>query len=605
MKAMLAWLDERTGFRKLAREALYENIPGGPRWRHVWGSAVLFAIGVQFITGIFLWMDYSPSAQTAWESVNYIQNEMWGGWLLRGLHHYTAQILPALLALHLLQIIIYGAYKAPREVNFWFGLILLQLVLMMALTGYQLPWDQKGFSATKVNLNLLGIVPLVGPAVQRILIGGAEYGHLTLTRFFAVHAGVLPVAVLAVLVVRAYLLRRHGFAGKRSPKISDAPFWPDQALRNAVACLAVMATLLYLIVRHRIASPTGILGAELSPPADPSEPYSAARPEWYFLFLYQFLKYFPGDREIWGAIVIPGAVMGVLFLMPFIGRSKGGHRFNVGLICSLFAVAGILTWLAIAADARDAGYQAAVKQAAREADRVKVLARSPVGIPSEGAAVLARTDPFIQGPKLFAKNCASCHRFDGNDGMGNFPKDAQSASDLAGFASHAWFAGLLDPTRVSSTNYFGATTHKDGKMSKFVKKDVAGYTPEQKAQLQKVILAVSAEAQLKSQAATDQRDAAIIAEGRTLFKDAMACTDCHQFHVKDPDANAPDLTGYGSRDWLVRFLNNPGHDDFYGKRNDRMPAFGEKKMLSAEEIGLIADWLRGDWYEPAQPQARD
>jgi len=83
------------------------------------------------------------------------------------------------------------------------------------------------------------------------------------------------------------------------------------------------------------------------------------------------------------------------------------------------------------------------------------------------------------------------------------------------------------------------------------------------------------------------------------------CKDCHQFHVKDPDAFAPDLTGYGSRDWLVRFLNNPGHEDFYGKRNDRMPAFGEKKMLSPEEIGLIADWLRGDWYEPAQPQARE
>jgi ubiquinol-cytochrome c reductase cytochrome b subunit len=246
-----------------------------------------------------------------------------------------------------------------------------------------------------------------------------------------------------------------------------------------------------------------------------------------------------------------------------------------------------------------------VKQAAREAARVEVLARSPTGIPSEGAVMLTRTDPFIRGPKLFAKNCASCHRYEGHDGTGNVPKDAQSASDLAGFGSHAWLTGLLDPARVSGTNYFGATTHKDGKMSKFVKKDVAGYTPEEKAQLQKVILAVSAEAQLKSQATTDQQDAAAIAEGRTLFKDAMACTDCHQFHVKDPDASAPDLTGYASRDWLVRFLNNPGHDDFYGKRNDRMPAFGEKKILSAEEIGLIADWLRGDWYEPAQPQARE
>ena len=77
----------------------------------------------------------------------------------------------------------------------------------------------------------------------------------------------------------------------------------------------------------------------------------------------------------------------------------------------------------------------------------------------------------------------------------------------------------------------------------------------------------------------------------------MKCTDCHQFQAKDEDATAPDLTGYGSREWLVRFLNNPGHADFYGERNDRMPAFGEKQILSPEAIGLIADWLRGDWYE--------
>jgi ubiquinol-cytochrome c reductase cytochrome b subunit len=135
-------------------------------------------------------------------------------------------------------------------------------------------------------------------------------------------------------------------------------------------------------------------------------------------------------------------------------------------------------------------------------------------------------------------------------------------------------------------------------MVKFVKKDVANYSPEQKAQLTKVIAALSAEAGLKSQASADHRDAAMIAQGRTLLRDAMKCTDCHQFHAKDEDASAPDLTGYGSRAWLVNFLNNPAHPDFYGERNDRMPAFGAKQILSAEQIGLLADWLRGDWYEP-------
>src|SRR5258705_5474296 len=207
MRALLAWLDHRTGCQRLAREALYENVPGGARWRYVWGSTLTFALAVQFITGIFLWMAYSPSSQTAWESVYYIQDQMRGGWLLRGLHHYMAQAMTMLLVLHLMQVVIDGAYKAPREVNFWFGLILLQLVLALSLTGYLLPWDQKGFWATKVATNLVVTVPVIGPSLQRIIIGGADYGHHTLMRFFALHAGVLPAAVPALVGFHIYLFR--------------------------------------------------------------------------------------------------------------------------------------------------------------------------------------------------------------------------------------------------------------------------------------------------------------------------------------------------------------------------------------------------------------
>src|SRR2546425_2709160 len=192
MSALVDWLDQRTGWRKFLYAALYENVPGGARWRYVWGSTLVFTLTVQFITGIFLWMAYSPSAQTAWESVYYIQNEMFLGWLLRGLHHFTAQAMTVLLVLHLMQVVIDGAYKAPREINFWFGLGLLQLVLGLSLTGYLLPWDQKGYWATKVATNIAAITPFIGPELQKLIIGGTDYGHHTLTRFFALHAGVLP-----------------------------------------------------------------------------------------------------------------------------------------------------------------------------------------------------------------------------------------------------------------------------------------------------------------------------------------------------------------------------------------------------------------------------
>ena len=597
MKTLLGWLDHRTGYKKLLHETLFENVPGGARWRYVWGSTLTFTLSIQFITGIFLWMAYSPSSQTAWESVYYIQHEMWGGWFLRGIHHYTAQIMNVLLVLHLMQVVIDGAYKAPREMNYWFGLVLLLLVLGLSLTGYLLPWDQKGYWATKVATSIAAITPVFGAELQKLIIGGTDYGHHTLTRFFALHAGVLPATIVVLLVGHIYLFRRHGLTAKEPKKKPDAPFWPDQVFRDAVACLAVLATVLFLVVRTR--------GAELTAPADPSEPYSAARPEWYFLFLFQLLKYFPGGTEIWGAIILPSVVLLVVFAMPFLGKWRLGHRFNLGLLWCLLAGIGLLTWLALADDRRNPDYVAGLAQAKREAHRVVVLAKSPTGIPPTGAVGLLRADPLTQGPKLFARNCASCHRYDGHDGLGHTPKDPQSAPELKGFGSRAWLAGLLDPKQVSATNYFGGTKFADGKMAKFVKKTFTDADAAKLEQLKKVIAAVSAEAGLRSQVEADQRDAALIEQGRGLAAgEDMRCTECHQFRKKDEEASAPDLTGWGSREWLVGILANPKHPRFYGKKNDRMPAFSEDQILDASAIGLIADWLRGDWYEPTSSQAR-
>ncbi len=594
MRKLLDWLDQRTGYKAITHEALYENIPGGSRWRYVWGSTLTFALAVQFITGLCLWMSYSPSSQTAWESVYFIQEDMFGGWLLRGIHHYTASAMNVLLILHLMQVVIDGAYRAPREINFWFGLGLLQLVLGLSLTGYLLPWDQKGYWATKVATNIAGIVPGIGPFLQRVVIGGPDYGHHTLTRFFALHAGFLPAMVVLLVAWHIYLFRRHGITVPDPKRRPDAYFWPDQVLKDAVACLAVMAAVLFLVIRPWLFHTGESLGAELGAPADPSESYSAARPEWYFLFLFQFLKLFPSGTEVWGAIVIPGVVMGIIFLMPIIGKWRLGHGFNIGLTCALLVGAGVLTYLAVHQDQLDNKYDLAVKEAERNARRVKELAKN--GIPVTGAVTLLRDDPLTQGPKLFARNCSSCHRFDGKDGTGAPAVGEETASDLKGFASREWLTGLLDSNRVSSVQYFGGTKFKDGKMARFVHKDLGALSPEAKQQLTKVIWAISAEAQLDGQHAADERDQAAIAEGRTALTSNQAkCTECHQFQRHDEEATAPDLTGYGSREWLMAFITDPAHERFYGKRNDRMPSFGKDQRLTTHDIGLIADWLRGHW----------
>jgi ubiquinol-cytochrome c reductase cytochrome b subunit len=303
---------------------------------------------------------------------------------------------------------------------------------------------------------------------------------------------------------------------------------------------------------------------------------------------------------VWGAIVIPGLVLGVIFLMPFLGHWKLGHRFNIGLLVCILAGAAMLTYRATVEDQHNVTYQAAAKVAETDAARARVLAESPAGIPSSGAVELLRNDPLTRGPKLFAQKCAGCHRYDGHDGTGQILREPQSASDLKGFASRQWLAGLLNPNTVSGSNYFGGTKFRDGKMAKFVHKEITSYSEDQQKKLQEVIAAVSAEAQLKAQLAEDQRDTVVIQEGRSLMKTELRCTECHQFHKPDEEATAPDLTGYGSRKWLISFISNPAHPDFYGERSDRMPAFGAEQILSEQAIGLIADWLRGSWYEPAQ-----
>ena len=601
MRSLLGWLDDRTGYRALLRGALVESIPGGVKWRYVWGSTLLFAIAVQFVTGLVLWAAYSPNAQGAWESVYYIENNMTGGWMLRGIHHYMAHATMVLLVLHLMQVVVAGAYKAPREVNFWFGLALLHIMLGLSLTGYLLPWDQQGYWATKVATSIASITPVVGPALQKTLVGGADYGHLTLTRFFAIHAGLLPGALIVLIAGHVFLFRRHGItadeggrgpdggAARSSTAKRDGLFWPDQALRDAVACLAVMAAVLFLVMR------TG--GAPLGAPADASEPYAAARPEWYFMSLFQWLKYFPAGTEVIGAIVIPGLVVTLIALIPLAGKWRLGHRFNLGLTAAVLSGLGLLTWQAYAQDRADPDFVLAQRDAEVAAERVVELAGGPEGIPPAGALALLRADPLTQGPRMFADRCASCHGFDGHDGLGKPLTEPQTAADLKGFASREWLTGLLDPDRVATPEYFGGTEFADGRMVRMVQRRVAGFDHAGQERLAKVVKALSAQAALPYQAVADEADQEEIAEGAALIlSESIGCTECHEFQGVVQVRRGPVLTGYGSKEWLAAIIHDAAHPRFYGDRNDRMPAFGTEEILSEGEIGLLVDWLRGDWY---------
>ncbi|MEX2286363.1 MAG: cytochrome b N-terminal domain-containing protein [Planctomycetaceae bacterium] len=620
MNAIANWFDERTGYRKLVNDALYESIPGGSRWRYVWGSTLVFTFTVQVVTGIFLWMAYSPSSQTAWESVYYIQHEMQFGWLLRGIHHFTAQLMVVLLALHLMQVIIDGAYKAPREVNFWLGLILMQIVLGLSLTGYLLPWHQRGYWATQVATKLAGIIPEAGPAIQRLIVGGPEYGHHTLTRFFAMHAGLLPGLLIVFLVLHIYVFRRHGILAKDPQRAPDATFWPDQILKDAVACLGVLLVVLLLCFWNAPHSMSelrtlaeqdrlgDVLGAEMGAPADPADDYSAARPEWYFLFLFQFLKYFPGPMEFYGAVVIPGAVLGFMFLMPFIGRWKLGHFFNVAYVCILVAGVGLLTFLAIDEDRKNEQHVRAVADADAKADRIVELIRGQAGISAAGARELLRSDPKTHGPKVFAQQCAHCHRFDGHDGTETIPTSPATASDLNKFGTREWIRGFIE--NPAGPHYFGPTANASIKgepvATRFTEGEMANWAKENvpKMQQQELDGVVEFLVAQGKRADIDPVNEELAAIGRNFFAkgsdNASACADCHHINVNgealgEPGGDAPELTGYGSAEWLRDFVLHPGAENHYGQRNAMRPFAGQ---ISDKDFNLVTNWLRHNWYEP-------
>ncbi len=641
MNNLVNWLETRTGFKALMHEALYERVPGGARWRYVWGSTLVFTFTLQVITGFMLWTAYSPSTRTAWESVYYIQHEMFLGHIIRGLHHYAAQAMVVLMAIHLVQVIIDGAYKAPREMNFWLGIVLMMIVLGLSLTGYLLPWDQKGYYATQVTTNIMSASPVVGREVQVLAQGGTSYGHLTLTRFFAMHAGILPTLLVGFLALHIYVFRRHGLTVHDPKHAPETTFWPDQVLKDTVACLAVLAVVLLLALFR---------GAEMSAPADPAVNFSAARPEWYFLFLFRFLRFHAVESLglTFGAIVVPGIIMGIIAAMPITAKVLGnaGHTLNRIFIWALAVGVVVLTAMAFYEDANDKDHQLALAEAHRDGQRAIELASGPDKIPVEGAVSLLRKDPFTQGPRLFAKHCFACHRYNGHDGRGKLVTEAgkviidsnppvigpsviaaPTAPDLGSFGSREWMTGIVTDYSnhvawLKNSEWFRNAQAKAaaGESVEFISpdsSDMANWTGVNVESLKSAENADNVKALvefLASEAghAGTVYETALVERGRDIaikgtwagaLKDT-SCESCHDTIGQDfpavPDDSAaggyPTLAKYGSAAWLKDFIRHPDAARHYGAKNQMVVYSPEK--LTDQDLDLLVRWMTRD-YPPS------
>lgn len=348
MNRFFQWIDERTGLSGPVRSFL--NYPV-PKYVHrnllyTLGGLTLITFLLQVGTGILLAFYYDPSTEGAYNSVDYISYQLPLGWLVRGVHHYGASAMVILVSLHMLRTYYFGAYKRPREINWLTGVLLLFLVLGFGFTGYLLPWDQKGYWATKVGTKIAGSVPLIGELLLRLMRGGENLGQATLTRFYATHILMLPAVVIILIGAHIFQLRYHGMAPPITEKAKTqaktfVPFFPHWVVTDTIAGLALLALMIYL--SWAIRAPLGF-------PADPTSSNYVPRPEWYFLFYFQLLKYFPGVLEPVATILIPLFIFGSMILLPFVDRSNEIRpwRKPITTLVSIFYIVVIIAFTIIA-----------------------------------------------------------------------------------------------------------------------------------------------------------------------------------------------------------------------------------------------------------------
>jgi ubiquinol-cytochrome c reductase cytochrome b subunit len=535
VKKILEFLESRGGLSSFWRAFADEPISIRRAWLFTLGSAALIAFLVQFASGLALALAYAPTPDHAWESVKAIQTKLPAGALVRGLHHWGASAIVVLAALHLARTFLFGAYRKPRELNWLVGVALLLVILAFGFTGYLLPWDQKAYWATVVGTRVPGALPVVGRAASRVMAGGASVGAATLTRFYAVHVVLLPVLALGLVAAHLLLLRKHGHAGPPSEPDPRQPFFPYQAARDAVVGFAVVLVLFALA----FGSP-----APLERVADPADTAYVPRPEWYFLPLFQLLKYFRGPFEPLGTAVLPGLSMLLLALVPWLdrGASRSPRDRKPALAVGALAGAGLVTLLVLGA-----------------LDAPKRKPTSGLGSPDV-------PDPRLLGglAAYERRGCASCHGSEGTP-----PGPVAGAAALPPLAARplAW-TGEVAIAHVREKTPKPATPVEEG-----------GEDPD------KDVPSLLAYVAAIKDGATFAKVPAPIRTGGAVI-DREDCRQCHQIYGEGGRRGPALQHLLGKRDaaWLIGHFKEP--KKFV--EGSKMPSF---KYLSEDELAAMSDYL--------------
>ena len=409
-KNVIDWLDTRVGLRTALLPILTHPVPRNLGWFYVFGSATLSMFVLQMITGICLAVVYVPSANDAYTSLVYLITEQPLGWLLRAVHYWSATGMVVMIAIHATRVFLMGAFKYPRELTWLLGVGLLFVTLGLAFTGQVLRWDQDAYWGVGVGAAMTGRVPVIGPALVHVLLGGANIGGETLSRFFGLHVFVLPALAILLLVPHLYLVVRQGISARPVPgrpvdrRTADAeyaqelaagqPFFPHDVTKDAIFSACCVLVVFTLAICFGPKGPSG--------PPDPTLIAAEPRPDWYFLPLFALLALSPPQMETAIMLGMPVVGSAILVLLPFVSgkgeRSPRRRPVTVLVVLLFFVTYGVLWWLGnVAPWSPD------------------MTAWSGTPIPEQMVKNLSPEQ--LQGAAVFQnKTCRNCHALDGAGG---------------------------------------------------------------------------------------------------------------------------------------------------------------------------------------------
>jgi ubiquinol-cytochrome c reductase cytochrome b subunit len=458
------WIDERAHVRRLFESTAGHTVPANAgSWFYVLGSGTLLCFVIQIITGICLAFVYVPSASEAWTSLEYLNYEQPLGWYLRAVHYWGSNFMVAIMTLHMIQVFLFGAFKYPREFTWISGVLLLLCTLGMAFTGQVMRFDQDAYWGLGIGAAIAGRVPLLGPGVVQIMLGGPIIAAQTLSRFFTLHVFVVPGLIIAIVALHLRLVLANGInefpePGKPVRKATyrkeyeallhkeGVPFFPNAIDKDLIFAGVVILAILGFAAVFGPKGPNG--------PPNPTMIDTNPRPDFYFLSLFAVLALLPPSTETFLLLTAPVVGIGLLFAVPFLSNTgeKSALRRPVAVlsVIMIMLVISILAWLGTYSP-------------------WSPIMEAWSGVPTPIQYVKDRAPLELQGALIVQnKQCRNCHSLGGEGGLRGpalddvatrLTRDQLIRQVIQGGGNMPAYSNNLNPAEVTALVAFLETMH--------------------------------------------------------------------------------------------------------------------------------------------------